>query len=358
MDEERFDSLARQLGALTSRRLVLRGLVGALAGALTGAGRLSAAALQSTDVLCGLEQCLDVAEKQYAKDAVCAFGIPSSGSGCGFVLNHALKKRARGVAKCKATGCYLEFDCVNGICCATGELNCKGSCVKPTCRGDQVFSQETCRCKCPPDTYLCPSGGGEICMSVPCPTGKKANPTTCICECSTKCPSDQVLNPDDCTCGCPGISCPEGESPDPKTCKCTCVASLCAGSCCKGRCIDANAKCPEDDDSVCPVSGGCDSNIACSPDIPGCWCTTTTEGTHSCIQSGFCEDKQLCLTSAECLPGFACVPDNCCPDGIPRCGPICQSAANTTVADHNLPGVASGSIGFLLRGDAGSSVQT
>src|SRR4051794_24963850 len=125
MDEERFDSLARQLGALTSRRQVLRGLVGALAGALTGTGRLSTAALQSTAVDCNVEQCLTNADKVYAKDAECAYNLPSAAPGCSFKLRFALDKRMRGRAKCRATGCYLEFDCVNGICCATGELNCK-----------------------------------------------------------------------------------------------------------------------------------------------------------------------------------------------------------------------------------------
>jgi hypothetical protein len=359
MDEERFDSLARQLGALTSRRQVLRGLVGALAGALAGHHRLSIAALDQPALACNVDRCVKQAEQDYVHDAVCKAVTQLEQAHCFTDARQAADKRARALAKCKASGCELDFECKDGICCEPGEVNCRGTCFDPTspCPANQVHNPVTSCCECPPETYLCPSGGGEICMSVPCPAGKKPDPTTCICKCSNECPSDQVLNPDDCTCGCPGISCPAGESPDPKTCKCTCVASSCDGLCCNGRCIDANATCPEDDDNVCPVSGGCDSNIACYPDIPGCWCVTTTEGKAACVQSGLCEDKQLCLTSGDCFPGFACIPDNCCDDGIPRCGPICQSAANTDLADHIQPEVANGSTGFLLRAEPARSVQ-
>jgi hypothetical protein len=333
MDEERFDSLARQLGALTSRRQVLRGLVGALAGALTGAGRLSGDALQSTAVDCNVEQCLKNAEQVFVKDVECAYGIPSSGAGCGFKLRYALERRTRAFAKCRLDGCGLDRHCTMGICCGIYETNCKGACAPLTCPANQVFNRDSrdanC-CECPPDTYLCPSGGGQICMSVPCPAGKKPNPTTCVCECSNKCPSDQVPDPDDCTCRCPGISCPAGQSLDPQTCKCT---------------------------NVCIKSGGCDSNIDCNPAMPGCKCATTTEGAASCVQSGLCEDKQLCLKSVDCPPGFACIPDNCCPDGIPRCGPICQATASTDLADRDQLGIVNGSARFLQRAEPARSVQ-
>jgi hypothetical protein len=380
MDEERFDSLARQLAALTSRRTVLKLLAASLVAGIGGARlpRTSPLAAQRIE-RCDVAQCRDYAGISFTScmencaelDSDVQWGKASCQGVCWVARSHSLTHCAEG------GGC-LVGRCVGGICCTgSNDVNCgDDKCTDGACPGNQVFNCARRRCECPPDTYLCPSGGGQICMSVPCPTGKKANPTTCICECSNTCPPDQVLNPDDCTCGCPGISCPAGQSPDPKTCKCTCDnrcpagqaqdpvtcacrcgASSCAGLCCNGRCIDANATCPEDDDDICITSGGCDSNIECNPGIPGCSCATTTEGSGSCIQSGLCEDKQLCLTSTDCPPSFACIPDNCCPDGIPRCGPICQSAANTDVADQDQLWVASGSARFLQRAEPARSVQ-
>ena len=56
--------------------------------------------------------------------------------------------------------------------------------------------------------------------------------------------------------------------------------------------------------------------IGCGP-FGAAYCSHNTEGQCFCWQDDFCSGLQSCGSSADCPPGYSCIPNTCCG------GPVC-----------------------------------
>jgi hypothetical protein len=255
MDERRFDDLTRTLGHATTRRQVLKGLLGGLAAALVPAliARDAAPAAaappptgsppppcdNASQALCderahqlfqlSLNSCLNYA----GRDAYLAAGCRLAAGD----LARRLHQECRQIVPCDAANCQHCTD-----------SGCQPTCIAPaTCNG---------------------SGG---CV---CPNGLPA--------CNGQCPD---LQTDPANCGACGHACPAGS---------TCVAGVCCvgaggtcattSDCCFGQCT--NGKCCLPDGGFCGSAGECCSGI-CTNGQCGSACTTqmlTIRGQQCCLQ--------------------------------------------------------------------------
>ena len=171
MDEQRFDTLARSIGALRTRRSVLTALAAAAVAAAPGlGGREAAAALKRGGAKCSSgSQCASGACIQYD---VC-------------------KKHGRLTGKCRC-GCTTDDDCPSGKTCRNGA--CFRDCPTPTdCTGGQNFvtcnREGTCYC------FSTDLGPSCVTLQVLC----TENP----CDTSEDCPQGQVcMTYAPCCCGC------------------------------------------------------------------------------------------------------------------------------------------------------------
>src|SRR5215211_6462007 len=127
MDEERFDSLARQLGALTSRRNVLKLLAASLFAGIGGARLPHTSSLAAQRIArCDVEQCRDNAgqffrscmENCAEQDSDVSWGKASCQGACWAGQYLSLKRCAEG------GGCTVGR-CVGDICCTgSNDVNC------------------------------------------------------------------------------------------------------------------------------------------------------------------------------------------------------------------------------------------
>jgi hypothetical protein len=110
MDEQRFDTLAKSIGALRSRRRVLTALSGAaVAGGIGLGGRDAAAAPKPANAKC-------------SSDTQCASGTCIRYGTC--------KKNGRLSGKCRCA-CSIDFQCPTGQTCSN-QPNAVGACF-PQC---------------------------------------------------------------------------------------------------------------------------------------------------------------------------------------------------------------------------------
>ena len=202
MDSRRFDDLAKALATGTSRRGMLKGLAGALAGGtLAFAGGRRANAARGYGRFC------------------------TSGAQC-------------------ATGYCKVYPNGNGRCfCPPGTMLCNGQCIVDTCPPGH-FLNTSCQCQVvpPPPPPTCPSGtmlcNGQ-CIVDTCPPGQFLN-ANCQCEVRRPvgaiCSGETAAGDRECSsgqCGCgPGA--------------CTCRSATCAtpggtctlnDGCCTGLCM-------------------------------------------------------------------------------------------------------------------------
>jgi hypothetical protein len=242
--------------------------------------------------------------------------------------------------------------------CTCGDVSCAGACCGGACIdlqtddancgrcGNACTGARTCRngqCGCPPErpdlcngvctnfnydrfacggcgsVFICPGGFFTAC----CP-GKGIGTGLCTN------PDIDALN-----CGACGRVCPPGQKCQNGRCACPPGTRDCHGQC--------KITCEPEEQPTCPAGGGCNHFPPCSPSVAGCGCGTTTEGTGVCVPNPDCNDLSPCLASANCPPGAACVTDNCCDDGLPRCAPLCSAqtasaAAASRVPDRSLAG--------------------
>ncbi len=338
MQDWRFDDLTRTLGMATSRRGVLKGLLGGLAAALVG--RSIVAPSQVAAAGCDHRDCEKRAEQFFVNclKAARLFGggstpgssIPPSARShllCGLAMFAQLES-------CKQSGCLTEEVCCNGGCAdlLRDPSNC-GNCGHACPSGATCYDGE---CQCPDNLTYCDGAcvdttfdhdncgacgnacnGCEICTNGQCVSQCTDDAPCCNGQCvSTQCPSPTVFNPVTCQCVCPG-----------------------GNTYCDGQCIDIY-----NDDQHC---GSCDN--ACTN------CETCNFGACTPIN---CSSGEICCNGA-CVPlcsgGSAPDPTTCgCNEcqgqsdgttcGQGTCGSVpCSVLCNVCVGGQCVP-VANGTL--------------
>ncbi len=375
MQDWRFDEITRSLGKATSRRQVLKGLLGGVAAAVVGgaAKKTSAAPFSfpwfgadpfgSSRATCSPAVC----EKRAAADMqtcfkVCSqeacspnwFGALFGGGvdsrtvcrGCRATcaINHSLA-----VQECRSRGCSGSEECCDGICvdrgfdanncgtcghaCADGEICEDGECHcgdGNTDCGDQCVDTRSNHDNCGACGQMCT--GCEVCVAGQC---------TSICGETAVCCNDQCVP-----------LCPGGSAPNPQTCECdvcngqidgaACDANDSTMLCCQEQCV--SNQCPQGktfslDTCNCECNESCQGGQLQDPETCACQdlCANVT-----CDECQECDPTSgVCIQTddgAECGNGTCCAGvctadgGSCCPDDAHRCydqtgavGPCCAT---------------------------------
>jgi hypothetical protein len=312
MDVDRFDRLARFVGARPSRRAVLRAAVGSWVGgglALTG-GRLAAAQDPSCSLPC---QTPDLTRCPTPQGCICVY-LDRDNDNCGACGSHCpdghsclggrcMCYRGNGIFEEPCNGsCYVDFrhDPANcgscGHACRLGEFCVSGSC---SCGGSRCLPCEMCE--------------GGTCVPVVCPSCQVCADDLCVADPTqdgTICGFDQICCGGACVsmmeipnCGACGQDCRAGWVPNTRF--------ACTGGACEYTCLGGWGDCdgrPEN---------GCETEIA-------------LDHAHCGACGNACAPGQECrwLQGLDC-----CTPCGslCCPAGTrahgcngrrPRCEPI------------------------------------
>jgi hypothetical protein len=376
MEERRFDDLTRALGRATSRRQVLKGLLGTAAGGILASVGLRAAKPASAAKSCDVDLLQQCQNKAYQTDIECnqrckaADAGPYFNFGCAAACYYPLQLD---LAQCEQQyGCYFNESCCSHTCTQLqrDENNC-GACGH-VCPPDAVCRGGECHCRWP--RVQCANGQ---CADPNCPPGREFNTSACQCVCEPK-------------------SCPDGQTVDPDTCECV---TLCVGQengvqcgandqrCCAGQCVSTSANndhcggcAPCRADQVCQ-----DSTCVCPPGTTDCngKCVDTDNDVNNCGACGTkCDSGQQCCDGT-CKDDCGCQPDQvrcngtCCPPNQicvdnqcqapggcdPACGPdeICCSAGVglegesvngcVSVNDYKVCSVVPINSGGAVRGD-------
>ena len=365
MEERRFDDLTRVIGAATSRRTLLKGLLGAtLGGVLASVGvRVPKAAIAAAPLCNGVlfdpaTQCCEPAGVQprypIADLSLCPNRVPHPGhvpsfNGCGpekgfgkYVIPNKIGPY-RNVDFTQACNnhdiCYDTCNSEKSSCdqgflsdmtaaCAVAypgrgvydrymrhgcELDAYlyYSAVSKTSTGTDAYeSAQSLACDCCSTCQECGGASDDRCCGAvchdACPDGKKHDPDSCECVCASTCPPGQHQNPDTCACEdlCRDVTCSECHTCDPNS----------------GDCVIVNDQTPCGTNQVC-CGGVCQDECGCPSDRIKC-------GANCCPPNQICVDG-ACQAPTGCNP--ACGPDEiCCNEiGYDNGGPtwVCKSTS-------------------------------
>ena len=351
----RFDDLTRTLGKATSRRQVLKGLVGGLVG-ISVVGRAAGVSAQVNEE-CDSEyqHCLDQADFALKADLATCIGYPKEKAACkrSAKLSHRIHQAGCVSKHCSCPAgtdaCHSVLGFVNfgpTVCCEPSEecqhtwlgfAKCEPMCdicekydpddpnepCKPLeCPECQICDQSTGQCTVADDGTSC--GTDQVCCAGACTSGDTCDyckgqldgvqcgqgQVCCQEHCtSNQCPANKEFSYDTCQCACTA-QCPPDQLQDPETCACQ---DLCANKTC-GECETCD-----------PTSGDCvpvDNGTTCSE---GTCCdgACTTDGGSCCDENAKrCYDQTgavgpCCPTGQGCVAEVSdeAVFDNytCCP---------------------------------------------
>src|SRR5579884_3138994 len=335
MDPTRFDKLAKSLAGGVSRRTVLRGLAGALAGAagLTRAAEAAPCAHPgqacTTDAdCCGALPCVA---------GVCQPPGQSGGNGPG---NGNGNGNGTGTGN---QGCAAGLTRCGGACVALGSdvNNCGGCgvvCAAPA-NAAATCTNGTCGYACNAGLRDCGNGSCQQCCGAPDCPGTECAPATCSAgQCGTA-PLGQGQ-----PCG-TGATCSNGTAKAQDTCdgngNCVPGATTTCGNGCSGdTCAPLQGN-----GATCSDGGQCQSGFC----VGGVCCATACDGTCQTCDGGTCGtagDLTSCGDGVVCCSG-ACVslasPSNCgycwhtCPAGEQCAGGTGGACYCTQIGNSYVP---------------------
>ncbi len=302
MEERRFDAWTRALGAATSRRQVLKGVLGGVLAAVVGRSVEPAVVDAAPGSGCSVRACERKVSQFFT---TCVEGCAVSGA-----LRRTRDPRIK--AYCRSN-CYLASKALSEQCQHNG--GCFGN--DGTCCTDQCVDLDTDPNNCGGCGHACPEGHA-------CVDGQ------CQCEddqayCGNQCVYTQTDNNN---CGACGHTCTGCE---------TCLGGECqplnCGSgqvCCQHLCIPACQGGPPDPNTcLCDVCDGQANGLSCGPEQVCC--------NQHCMSEACPDGKKFDLNSCACQ----CTPITC-PDGQTQdpitcqCVSICLSAPVGTSCGSNM----------------------
>ena len=334
MEERRFDDLTRALGKATSRRGVLKGLLGGAFGLIAFQARepRAIAAPAYPGVPCDVRSCDARAESWYATDCIketCGKSFRAGQFGfCALSCWFAWRQRRN---YCRdSQGCDLGNLCSNGLCCDREYTNCDGQCSDTSSDssncgacGNQCLDSGPCvnsvcqtcltgqtLCTGPYDHACCgpqeecqiSSNGSAECIPS-CDTCWVYDESEHSClptEDGTECGSGLICQSGQCVTACPDLcSVYQNGQCVPAPNGTPCVADTgTTYECCNGECYH-------------PVGVPC-----CAPDVETCGdtCCGTNEGCTYVEESDPAE-YVCCPESGDHLVGNALPGGACCPAG-------------------------------------------
>jgi len=351
MDNRRFDDLTRSIGRATSRRQVLKGLLGGLAAAmLPGLKAKQAAAAPLAPIAqpppcdaASQAKCDENAQQFYELQEKICHDHYGGRQGNPYALTICLLEvRAyrsvifapcRRIVPCNSAACQHCTDSgCQSFCVGSATCNGRGSCVcpngEPVCH-DACPDYQSDATNCGTCDHHCPAG--SACVAGTCCVDAGGTCTVTSDCCFGECSNGHCCLPDGGFCGnanecCSGFCGGDGKcfSCTPLGETCTATSQCCTGSCINGTCetcaglnesCSGNTQCCS---GMC-VSGACAS---CVPEGQACASGTTccagtcTNGTCQCpsgqklCNDGSCAD---CCTSNDCSSGDTCQNGVCAP---------------------------------------------
>ncbi len=388
MDSQRFDGLARALGAGASRRSIVKGIAAGLFG--LGAGRVAIRSAGATDLPCSnLTGPCGVNQECCTSDLTCegSFCLSSQGGACmnsgdcaggldcissedpTFSCDFAQPSQAAITCVCGTfVQCVVADDCIPDVSsagalllccdgtCATGECcadadcttEANGACVDHLCEYPKIPTcqvDDDCIAGAGPVTPSRCCGGvcvaAECCTDDDCTAQPNGICLDTVCEYEAE-PQCEVAS--DCVAGAVG----EGE---PLCCDGTCALGEC---CVDGDCTDGtNGACV---DNLCVYGAGCATDNDCIPavgeaGIPPICCEGVCVSIECCMADeqtnprcpvgtacfeGVCDP--VCKGDGDCANGTCCCPDGSCDAGC--CAPVDNGNGNEQPT--KLPSTGSG----------------
>jgi hypothetical protein len=365
MEERRFDAWTRMLGAATSRRQVLKSVLGGVLAVV--AGRAVEPVVAEAAGACNQRDCQRKVDQFFTN---CIEGCAVSGALRGsrdprtkaycrancYVASKALSEQCKHNGGCFGSeGTCCNQQCVDtdtdpnncgacghacdpGVACEDGQCQCDelqtlcgttcvdtssdnnncgscgnacgdceqcevGTCQPLTCDSDRFCCQHACYPKCEHN-----QPDPQTCQCGFCDAledGTTCGPTSVCCQhdcVDTTCPDGRQFNDNTCRCDCTPVECDPGKTQDPTTCQCVCTPVECP----TGQAQDPNTcQCTDKCTNVT-----CDTCQTCDPDSGQC--VSVDAGTS-------CGGDNICCGGA-CVAGPTC-PDFCAdqPLGAP-CG--------------------------------------
>ncbi len=331
MDGKNFDDLTRKLATGTSRRNVLRGLLGGAAalGGLKASGTL--AARQEKTTIC---HATGSDSNPWVKVNVADPSLlPAHYSHGDFII---------GDGCCRNQDCHCENQCETGVCTLTvvgageigsGVCSCVAVADETPCNDGNLCTQiDTCQ------RGVCTGSNPVVCMaSDQCHIAGTCDPATGLCSNPPKpdgsacddgdlCTIGDTCQAGSCTAGAPVIcaaldQCHVAGTCDPSTGTCSNPAAADGTACNDGNACtqtDAcqNGVCVGSNPVVCTASDQCHVAGTCDPSTGLCSNPAATNGTA-------CDDGNACTVGDTCQNGV-CAPgplDPCC--GLAPCGSSC-----------------------------------
>lgn len=356
MDDRRFDALARSLASGSSRRTVLKGLLGLGGIAAAGAVRQTAEAARRSTPTPQPAKCPGI-QTWNGTECDCPDPLTDCGPDC---CNTSVPRGNPAHSECCDGACchgecYGEELCCptgqnvcNGACCAPGEACFQGACHRCTICGDDCCSGDTPSCCRNGDISTCAPVGATCCTAdTDCQgldfcAGNVAHSFFCVdavcTESTLSCQGDDPCSQYGCnggTCtvtripGCctSSASCQAVDACTPANCledhTCNAVSACSAGQkCCGGACVSADTHC-------CTSDGDCSSLVTCNGLTLNDYfcqsgictqsqinCGGTDPCTHyGCNASGggctVSSDASCCSSSDQCMAVDACTPGLC-----------------------------------------------
>ena len=306
MDDARFDSLARTLAGVASRRTTLAGVLGGLVVPLLAGDETSARkrahrkhahehGRDTTGHGAGVG-----AEKKKKKKKKCKPPTTKCGKKCFNVQTDPANCGGCGVA------CAASQACQGGVCTCNGGT-CSGCCTGKTCAAgssDQACGTNGAACQ------VC--SGGKTCQggACACPTGQAFCNGTCI---------DVEDDPENCgTCG--------------RVCDIT--APFCSNGGC-GHCL-ANEQCKDSGQGDICCNGGCLAGECCDD-------TQCTDPNRSFCTNHIC--GTTCTSSSQCPGGSICSGGTCMPCDV------CASGCDFDSVQDAVNAAASGDTIYICPGE-------
>ncbi len=315
MQDWRFDDLTRSLGTATSRRGVLKGLLGGVAAVVIGRSISvpEAGAVGATCSSAALDQCYsDAKANRDANMTACGSHLGENEGG--------------------NTGTVIDFVCKMLV--DRNYFNALAACDRAQCpRGEQCLDDHCCRgsnccesgVQCPPNTgFGLPIGQPQYC----CETGESCCGDGCCAAGNTCCRHVSPGLPFGLSDPSSSVTCSDLQS-DPKNC------GRCGHDCDDLSCIDGECQCPPDtticsswfNRTCCQANERCAVNpltflVSCDPICGPCDVYSPNDPSGPCVPKE-CDSCQECdPESGQCTPSSNGTE---CGSGLGCCSGACVS---------------------------------